>query len=225
MNSININDASGARKTVIKDTPGKSEEDKGKSFGGLVSDTKSSEVSASSRAAVKNMTMEQYKKYIGEAISQIPISDSNSRTSFAVNISEPGFEEMKNSIIYENWVMGILIDDMTASDPWSSKCGDSYSIHDFGARREDYTRQNMSDDYYKGKGSASFAQKSKESYWVKRAEREEEYIQLMQARSIQKFKANTKIEIENRGRTRLGLYEKAQYSTGLPAPEAVNVTR
>lgn len=71
-------------------------------------------------------------------------------------------------------------------------------------------------------GATLFSQK-KDSFWVKRAEREKKYVELTQARSIEKFKANTKIEMDNRVRVKLGLYEKHLHSTGVPAAEMMNL--
>lgn len=64
--------------------------------------------------STKDMTMEEYKQYIYGKILQITMNPSNMHGSISINdsisfnISEAGFETMKNDSEYEKWVLDDL---------------------------------------------------------------------------------------------------------------------
>lgn len=56
----------------------------------------------------REMTMEQYKQYIAQKIKQIPVHPSRRNDCISVNISEEGYQAMKNDPEYEAWVLDNL---------------------------------------------------------------------------------------------------------------------
>lgn len=75
--------------------------EKSEASGSIVGNSKIGSVSA------KDMTMVEYKQYIYNKISQIPMHPTRAGESISVTISEAGFEAMKNDPEYEAWVLMI----------------------------------------------------------------------------------------------------------------------
>lgn len=75
--------------------------EKSEASGSIVGNSKIGSVSA------KDMTMVEYKQYIYNKISQIPMHPTRAGESISVTISEAGFEAMKNDPEYEAYSMGI----------------------------------------------------------------------------------------------------------------------
>lgn len=73
--------------------------EKSEASGSIVGNSKIGSVSA------KDMTMVEYKQYIYNKISQIPMHPTRAGESISVTISEAGFEAMKNDPEYEAWVL------------------------------------------------------------------------------------------------------------------------
>lgn len=119
-------------------------------------------------ANVKEMTPEQYKQYIYDKISQIPIHPSQRLNSIAVHISDSGFEAMQNDPEYEKWVLDTLAYNFGFHDPWANLCGGSYAVHTFGATKEDYHGEGWFKGYQNGRGQTLFDQKAKDSFWERR---------------------------------------------------------
>lgn len=84
------------------------------------------------------MSMEQYKQYIYQKISNLPVSPTQKWDAVSVYISEEGFAAMKADPAYEKWVLGTLRQDFAFYNPWSAYAGGSYRVHSFGATREEY---------------------------------------------------------------------------------------
>lgn len=169
--------------------------------------------------STKDMTMEEYKKYIYDKISNLPVHPSNMYDSVAVQISEEGFIAMKNDPEYEEWVLNTLKRDFAASDPWSSYCGGKYSIFYFGATKEEYHGESWRMGYQNGKGESIFNRKAEESYWERRAKRrkklKEQYEEFEKKKAIEKRRAQheyfvkaAEITAENRRLVEMGEAEK-----------------
>lgn len=73
--------------------------EKSEASGSIVGNSKIGSVPA------KDMTMVEYKQYIYNKISQIPMHPTRAGESISVTISEAGFEAMKNDPEYEAWVL------------------------------------------------------------------------------------------------------------------------
>ena len=117
------------------------------------------------------MTLEEYKQYIHDKISQIPISPSQMSSSFSVHISDAGFEAMKADPEYEKWVLDTLKHDFGFNNPWAGICGGSFVVHNFGATKEEYSGQSWYAGYQNGKGESLFNQKAEDSFWERRMQR------------------------------------------------------
>lgn len=122
----------------------------------------------------KEMTLEEYKQYIHDRISQIPVSPSQMDSSFSVHISDEGFEAMRADPEYEKWVLDTLKYDFGFDNPWAGICGGRYVVHTFGATKEEYSGQSWHAGYQNGKGESLFWQKAEDSFWERRIQRSKE---------------------------------------------------
>lgn len=134
----------------------------------------------------ENMSLEEYKQYIYQKISQIPIHPSQHMMSAAVYITDAGFEAMRNDEEYEKWVLGVLRQNFGMSDPWAEVCGESFSIHRFGATREEYRGDKWYTGFRGGKGRSVYEKEAEESFWENRRKRHKKYIRLQQEMAIEK---------------------------------------
>lgn len=90
---------------------------------------------AGNTKAGANMTMEQYKLYIYDKISNIPLNPTRNNWDIFVFISEEGFEAMKNNPEYEKWVLDKIRMDFARIDPFQSN---TTQVMRFGASKKDY---------------------------------------------------------------------------------------
>ena len=165
-NTINVNYMTRAynqyqQKIVTKDQEKEdtrfadSVKEKREGSGSIVGNLKTGSVSA------KDMTMEEYKQYIYNKISQIPMHPTRAGESISVTISEAGFEAMKNDPEYEAWVLNDLQVGWSQPDKWSGICGGAFSTIYYGASKE---------ECHAGNGGKIFNDKSKNSFWERRIE-------------------------------------------------------
>ena len=121
---------------------------------------------------VKDMTLEEYKDYIHEKISNIPWPSSNLCDSWSIDISEEGFKAMKNDPEYEKWVLDDLTKALTTPYPeWARSIGGSrYVVAHIGATKEDCRADGWHMGYQNGTGDKVWEAQSKGSFWTKRAE-------------------------------------------------------
>lgn len=126
---------------------------------------KTSAVTGTDTISTKDMTMDEYKNYIHGQISQIPVHPSRILESRAVNISEKGFEAMKNDPEYEKWVLDTLKEDFALNNPFTNMCGGGYAVYNYGATKEDFSAQGWYPGYQNGNGENLFQEKSKDSFW------------------------------------------------------------
>lgn len=135
----------------------------------------------------KEMTLEEYKQYIYRKISELPMHPSNRNDFIAVQISDAGFRVMKEDPEYEKWVLDTLQKDFLCYDPWSGSSG-KYVIHSFGASKEAYHAESWRMDTQKERDR--YNQKSKDSFWERRARRrkqlKKQYEKLLQKRLFEK---------------------------------------
>lgn len=132
-----------------------------------------SEAYRTERISTQDMTMEEYKEYISDRLSRLPMDPSQMQNSVAIHISDAGFEAMKNNPEYEEWVMDWLGQDFAFHDPWSGICGGHYVVHYIGATKEEYRGQGWYPAYQNGKGESLFNQKAEGSFWERRLKRQE----------------------------------------------------
>lgn len=138
----------------------------------------------------KEQTLEEYKQYIHDRISQLPVSPSQMSSSFSVHISDAGFEAMKADPEYEKWVLDTLKRSFGFDNPWAGICGGSFIVHRFGATKEEYSGQSWSSGFQNGKGESLFQQESEDSFWEKRVQRrkrlQEQLEELQEKRMLDK---------------------------------------
>ena len=122
--------------------------EKSEGSGSIVGNSKKGSVSA------KDMTMEEYKQYIYNKISQIPMHPTRAGESISVTISEAGFEAMKNDPEYEAWVLNDLQVGWSQPDKWSGICGGAFSTIYYGASKEECHAEMWSAGYNNGNKQA-----------------------------------------------------------------------
>lgn len=140
--------------------------------------------------SAKELTLEEYKQYIHEKISQIPVSPSQMDSSFSVHISDAGFEAMKADPEYEKWVLDTLKCSFGFQNPWAGICGGSFVVHRFGATKEEYSGQSWNSGFQNGKGESLFQKESEDSFWERRVQRrkrlQEQLEELQEKRMLDK---------------------------------------
>ncbi|MBD5458373.1 MAG: hypothetical protein HDR27_07370, partial [Lachnospiraceae bacterium] len=125
-------------------------------------------LSAAERAA---MSMAEYKLYLYDKISSLPVHPFNMRDFVAVNISEEGFRAMKNDPEYEKWVLDCLRSNFQAYDPWGARNGGKYVIFHFGATKEECRVESWRPSYRDEERERAFRKKAKDSFWERRRKR------------------------------------------------------
>ncbi len=118
-----------------------------------------------------DMTMEEYKAYIYNKISAIPIHPTQMQDTISIHISDAGFEAMKKDPEYEAWVLDYLKRDLAFNNPWAM-AGGRYHVEHFGASVQEHIGQSWYPEYQNGRGSRLYKEKSKDAFWERRAERE-----------------------------------------------------
>lgn len=111
--------------------------------------------------STKDMSMEEYKQYLHDKISQIPLDPSQSDWIWNIQITEEGFEAMKNDPKYEEHVLNIIRTNFSFYDPWHSK---NWSVLHFGAT----DAESYGESY--GMGN-KFEMKPKDTFWERRLEK------------------------------------------------------
>lgn len=138
--------------------------------------------------STKDMTLEEYKKYIYDRISMLPIHPSNRNDFIAVQISDAGFRAMQADPEYEQWVLDTLQKDFMYCDPFSSRYGGKCVIHSFGAAKETYRAESWRMD--EPNREKYYNKKAENSFWERRAKRrkqlKEEYERLLKKRFYEK---------------------------------------
>lgn len=143
-----------------------------KKSGSVTITEETARLAATGGISTEEMSMEEYKSYIYDQISMIKQHPSQWGDSIAINISEAGFEAMKNDKEYEKWVLDTLKQDFAARDPWSGICGGKYVVHFFGATKEEYHGHSWYPEYAGGTGTDLFHAGSRDSFWKKRMDRQ-----------------------------------------------------
>ena len=132
-----------------------------------------------SAVSAKDMSMEDYKQYIRDKISQIPLNPSQFQWQWSIQITEEGFEAMKNDLEYEAHVLQAIRANFSFTDHYHSV---NYSVLHFGATEEESYGQSFG-------GGSPFAEKE-EGFWGRRAKRreklQEQYEEMMDQKAIAK---------------------------------------
>lgn len=163
-----------------------------------VESRKVSETGKAGLVSTKDMTMEEYKQYIHDKISQIPMHPSRMQESISINISKAGFEAMKNDPEYEAWVLNDLRTGWAQPDRWAGVCGGAYSTIYYGATKEECHAEMWSAGYCNGNGKSLFDSKSNDSFWERRAE-QKKFIEAQTQADIRESETKTEIVVKPDG--------------------------
>lgn len=130
--------------------------------------------------STEDMTLEEYRQYIHNKISQIPLHSSQRLRTVQVHITDEGFKAMQTDKEYEKWVLDTLKSNFSYHDPWAAVCGGSFAIHRFGASKEEY----RGDSWYTGfPGKPNGLMDEEESFWERRAAKQKRYIEQQQEKA------------------------------------------
>lgn len=134
----------------------------------------------------ESMSMTEYKMYIYNIISELAFDTSESRDFIAVNISEAGFEAMKNDPEYEKWVLSKVAEDYFSFNMWGNSQSVRYGIKYFGATKDEYRSETWCADLNDIKSDEEYKRKTKDSFWSKRLERMEKIQKMWQELDLKK---------------------------------------
>lgn len=190
-NMINLNYMTRAYNMVAKTCVAKQETDKSmadvirEKLNGAPDTARTSGSAYAAKASAQDMTMEEYKRYIYDKISSLPMDPSRMQDNVSIHISEAGFEAMKNDPEYEKWVLDGLRKDFMTYNPWAPICGGQYVVHYIGASPEEYRGEGWYAGYQNGRGKSLFDSKSEDSFWERRRKRHE-FFQEQHEKSLEK---------------------------------------
>ena len=134
------------------------------------------------RDDVDSMSMDEYKEYIYGVLDKIPFDASQQRDTQFIDITEDGWEQMKNDPKYEAWVVGYFKVDRSVKMPFANYPGVEPRIHTehFGASIDEHIGQSYP------QSSATGKEKDSEDWWKKRQERHEQYLEEAQEQADKK---------------------------------------
>lgn len=125
------------------------------------------------------MSMDEYKEYIYDKISKIPIHSSQSGWQWSIQITDQGFEAMKQNPEYEAEVLEAIRANFSFNDRFHSQ---NYSVLRFGASKEESYGQSF--------GGGNPAMEKEESFWERRAKRrkklQEQYDEMLDQKAAAK---------------------------------------
>lgn len=121
-------------------------------------------VSKTEAMSKKDMPLDEYKQYLRNEISQIPLHPSRRLESISITISDAGFEAMQNDLEYEAWVLNDLRVGWSQSNPWTEICGGAFSAIYYGTTKEECHAEMWHPGYQNESGENLFNQKSGNSF-------------------------------------------------------------
>ena len=130
-----------------------------KSNGNTVSDTDFGYNLSDERK--KEMPLDQYKKYIQDIISRMPVHPTQSGRTWLFDISDEGYEAMKNDPEYEKYILDTIRSTLSSFDSSRSK---GMSVYHFGATKEEERVENWNPDAE----DVFVSDDSSEDWWEKR---------------------------------------------------------
>ena len=176
-NTIHLNYMTGTYQNFIKGYETKTGQG---SFAAKISKRAEGVAGESGQAAVStaNMDMEEYKQYIYDEISRMPIHPSRMQDNFSIHISDAGFEAMKNDPEYEAWVLGDIRAGFMRENVLAGICGGSYCVSYYGATKEEYRGEMWSKNQGNARDARRYEKKAEKSFWEKRRKKRKELQEL-----------------------------------------------
>lgn len=131
-----------------------------------------SQPGASTDVTTKDMTMEEYKQYIYDEISEMYVHPSQSYHTVSIHITDAGFEAMKNDPEYEKWVLDTIRGNFSFYNPWRPLCGGTYSVEYFGATKKEYRGYSWSKNTQDSR--KAYRSKAEDTFWERRKKRKKQ---------------------------------------------------
>jgi len=184
---------SGVQKKVSQTTSNLSYKDM---LASIQAQSEASSESVSETKSTADMTMDEYKAYLGEKLSAIPFHPNRYNDEESFVITDAGWERLKNDPEYEKWLLdGLAIGRASYPPLLALDPGGLYCVHHIGATKEEYHGTSWSKDYGFGSAEAArkqFEEKSQDSFITIRAKKrklqaemdEKYYEQRMMLREI-----------------------------------------
>ena len=145
----------------------------------------------------KDMTLDEYKKYISEKISSFQFCSDALNDSYSVDISDDGFKAMQNDPEYEKWVLNELKTTFATPYPsWARAIRKNrYCVMHFGATKEECYGMSWGNSFQNGSGSRIWENSSSKSFWVRRSNRDNKSKEIIdEKRRAEKLKEKESIE-------------------------------
>ena len=134
-----------------------------------------------------DMTMEEYKSFITDLMNNIPFDASQRNCTEIWNISEKGWEQMKNDPDYEAWVLGYTSLNRAVHLPFGLSGSGNLCTENFGASIEEHIGQSVPQGGFGSK--ASKKSDNEESWWEKRHKLYEKMMKEQMEKSIKNAQA------------------------------------
>lgn len=159
-----------------------------------------------SDAEVEEMSMDEYKKYIYGILDKIPYDPSQLRDTQFIDITEKGWEQMKNDPKYEAWVVGYFKVDRSVHVPFANYPGVQPNIHTehFGATIDEHLGQSYPQSMKTGN------EKDSEGWWKKRQKRHEEF-----RRQVKEYEEKRRISKEEMRKAMECLWARGEENTNM----------
>ncbi|MDE6971800.1 MAG: hypothetical protein K2P38_01630 [Lachnospiraceae bacterium] len=124
----------------------------------------------------EDMTMEEYKQFFTGLMNSIPCDSSQKNDVQIWNITDKGWEQMKNDPEYEAWVLGYTSMDRSVHIPFASMPGYAPNLHTehFGASIEEHLGQSVP---MGGSSQTPSSDSDEENWWEKRHKNLEEFLE------------------------------------------------
>ena len=143
------------------------------------------------------MTMEEYKSYIGSVIDKIPVDISQSSTETSIVISDEAWETMKDDPDFEAYVIGGLEYNFTYRNPWMVPPSvKRYEVMQIGVPMENYRASSWGDLSYgtTADSDAHFRELSKGESFRKKPD--PQVIKRIEAKRLEEKRQKTEREKE-----------------------------
>lgn len=124
-------------------------------------------VASAGAIARADMTMDEYKQYIYDKISRIPMHPTQAGWQWHIEITDSGFEAMKRDPAYEQRVLSAIRQNFSARDPFGCQ---NYAVLHFGVSEEESYGRSF------GGGSRIFPEEE-EGFWERRKRRREKLLE------------------------------------------------
>lgn len=160
-------------------------------------DSLKTSANASEAISTKDMTFDEYRQYIYDRISEIPLHPTQRLGMISVQISDEGFEAMKKDPEYEQWVLNDLKEGFSKPNPWAAVCGGTCSVIRYGASKEDCYAEMWSAGFGGGRGEEKYEEETKEDFWELRINRQKKLDEIYEKKLL-KHKAYEQAVLEEK---------------------------